>query len=104
MPRCLVKIQRLASLVFGYVFFEESRHLQEKQNIFFLYYKKKILLKKITLLCISIETVEVGFFVTGVETLQILGVELSTGGSTKSNLRSFQAFFTIYLSIITTNT
>jgi hypothetical protein len=38
---------------------------------------------------ISIETVEVAFFVTGLETLQILGVEMSTG-STESNVRSFE--------------
>jgi hypothetical protein len=30
---------------------------------------------------ISIETVEAAFFVTGLETLQILGVEMSTGDS-----------------------
>jgi hypothetical protein len=54
-------------------------------------------------LCISIETVEVAFFVTGLETLQILGGEMSTGGSTQSNVRSFEAFLTIYLSIITRN-
>jgi hypothetical protein len=48
-------------------------------------------------LCISIETVEVAFF-TGLETLQILGVEMSTG---ESNVRSFEAFITIYISIIT---
>jgi hypothetical protein len=30
---------------------------------------------------ISIEMVEVAFFVTGLKTLQILGVETSTGGS-----------------------
>jgi hypothetical protein len=29
---------------------------------------------------ISVETVEVAFFVTELETLQILGVEMSTGG------------------------
>jgi hypothetical protein len=54
-------------------------------------------------LCISIETVEVAFFVTVLETLQILGVEMSTGGSTESNVGSFEAFLTIYLSIITRN-
>jgi hypothetical protein len=43
--------------------------------------------------------VEVAFFVTGLETLQILGVEMSRGGSTESNVRSFEAFLTIYLSI-----
>jgi hypothetical protein len=42
------------------------------------------------------KTVEGAFFVTGLETLQILGVEMSTGGSTESNI-------TIYLSIITRN-
>jgi hypothetical protein len=41
------------------------------------------------------------FFVTGLETLQILGVEMST---TESNVRSFEAFLKIYLSIITRNT
>jgi hypothetical protein len=51
---------------------------------------------------ISIETVEVAFFVSGLETLQILGVEMSTG-STESNVRSCEAFLTIYLSIITLN-
>jgi hypothetical protein len=48
----------------------------------------------------------VAFFVTGVtglETLQIQGVEMSTGGSTESNVRSFEAFLTIYLSIIARN-
>jgi hypothetical protein len=58
---------------------------------------------KITPLCISKETVEVAFFVNGFETLQILGVEISTGDSTESNVRSFEAFLTIYLSIITGN-
>jgi hypothetical protein len=33
---------------------------------------------KIVPLCISMETVEEAFFVTGLETLQILGVEMST--------------------------
>jgi hypothetical protein len=33
---------------------------------------------KIAPLCIFIETVEMAFFVTGLETLQILGVEMST--------------------------
>jgi hypothetical protein len=47
--------------------------------------------------CICIKTVEVGFFVTRLDTLQILGVEMSTGGSTESNVRSFEAFLTIYL-------
>jgi hypothetical protein len=36
-------------------------------------------------LCISIETVKViFFFVSGVEILQVLGVEVSIGGSTES--------------------
>jgi hypothetical protein len=48
---------------------------------------------------ISIETVEVTFFVIGLETLQIQGVEMSTGGPTES----FEAFLTIYLSQITQN-
>jgi hypothetical protein len=59
---------------------------------------------KIARLCISIGTIEVAFFfVTGLETLQTLGVEMSTGagGSTESNVTSFVAFLTIYLSIIT---
>jgi hypothetical protein len=62
--------------------------------------KKSYIFKrsKIAPLCISIETVEVAFFVTGLETVQILGVEMSTGGSIESNVRSFEAFFTIYLS------
>jgi hypothetical protein len=34
-----------------------------------------------------------------VETFQILGVEMSTGGSTELNVRSFEAFLAIYLSI-----
>jgi hypothetical protein len=52
----------------------------------------------------NFETVEVVFFfVTGLETLQVLGVEMSTGGSTESNVRSFEAFLTIYLSIIITH-
>jgi hypothetical protein len=40
--------------------------------------KKKSIFKgsKIAPLCISIETVEVAFFVTGLEALQILGVEM----------------------------
>jgi hypothetical protein len=58
---------------------------------------------KIAPLCISIEAVEVAFFVTGLETLQVLEVEMSTGGSTDSNVRSFEAILTIYLSIITRN-
>jgi hypothetical protein len=74
-------------------------------NKYFLAYENIIIFKrsKIAALCISIETVEVVFFVTGLETLQILGVEMSTGGSTQSNVRSFEAFLTIYLSIITGN-
>jgi hypothetical protein len=56
---------------------------------------------KIYLFFVSIQTVEVALFVTGVETLQILGVEMSTGGSTESNVRSFEAFLTTYLSLIT---
>jgi hypothetical protein len=32
---------------------------------------------------IFIETVEVTFFVTGLETLQVLGVKMSTGSSTE---------------------
>jgi hypothetical protein len=45
----------------------------------------------------------VALFVTGVETLQILGVEMSTGGLTESNVRSFEAFLTTYeyISLIT---
>jgi hypothetical protein len=40
-------------------------------------------------LCISIETVNVAFFFqSGVETLQVLGVEVSTGASTELNVRS----------------
>jgi hypothetical protein len=33
------------------------------------------------------------FFVTGLETFQILGVEMSTGGTIESNVRAFEAFF-----------
>jgi hypothetical protein len=51
-------------------------------------------------LCISIETIEVDFFVTRLKTIQVLVVEMFTGGSTESNVRSFEAFLTIYLSII----
>jgi hypothetical protein len=58
---------------------------------------------KIAPLCITIETVEGAFFVTGLETLQVLGVEMFRSGSTESNVRSFEAFLTIYLSIITRN-
>jgi hypothetical protein len=43
-------------------------------------------------LLVSIAMVEVAFFVTGLETLQILGVEMSTDGSTESNVRSFEVF------------
>jgi hypothetical protein len=39
-------------------------------------------------LCVSIKTVEVAFFVTELQTLQILGVQ-----------KSFEAFLTIYLGI-----
>jgi hypothetical protein len=42
---------------------------------------------KIAALYISEETVEVAFFVTGLATLQIRGVEMS-----ESNVRSFKAF------------
>jgi hypothetical protein len=65
----------------------------------FVIFKRSI----IAPLYISIETVKVFFFATEFETLQILGIEMSTGGSTESNVRSFEAFFTIYLSIITRN-
>jgi hypothetical protein len=58
---------------------------------------------KIALLCISIETLKVAFFVKGVEILQVLGVEVSTGGSTESNVRSFEALLTDYLSITIVN-
>jgi hypothetical protein len=55
---------------------------------------------KIAPLCISVEMIDVAlFFVSGVEELQILGVDVSTGCSTESNVRSFEAFVTIYLSI-----
>jgi hypothetical protein len=49
-----------------------------------------------------IETVEVFFFffVTGLETLLIPGVEIFIGGSTESNVKSFEAFFTICLKIL----
>jgi hypothetical protein len=52
---------------------------------------------KIAALYISEETIEVAFFVKGLEILQIQGVEMSTGGSTESNVRSFEAFLMIYL-------
>jgi hypothetical protein len=61
------------------------------------YTKRKCL--RVSSLCISIKMV----FVTGLETLQILGGEMFTGGSTQPNVRSFEAFLTIYLSIITRN-
>jgi hypothetical protein len=41
---------------------------------------------------LSIETVKVAFFPGGVAILQILGVEVSTGGSTESNVRPFEEF------------
>jgi hypothetical protein len=43
------------------------------------------------------------FSVTELETLQVLGVEMSKGGSTESNVKSYEVFLTIYLSIITRN-
>jgi hypothetical protein len=69
----------------------------------FAYLRKYIMFKrsKIVPLCISIEMVEVAFFVTGLETLQIQAFEMSTGGSTESNVSSFEVFLTIYLSTIT---
>jgi hypothetical protein len=48
---------------------------------------------------IQIKTVKVAFFLSGVEVLQVIGVEVSIGGSTESNVTSFEAFVTIYLSI-----
>jgi hypothetical protein len=39
----------------------------------------------------SIEMVQVAFFLSGVEILQVLGVEVSIGGSTESNVKSFEA-------------
>jgi hypothetical protein len=63
-----------------YCNFREYQKLGHKSLIF----KRS----KIAPLCISIETVEVAFFVTGLETLQMLGIEMSTGGSTKSNVNS----------------
>jgi hypothetical protein len=63
-------------------------HLQVVENRAFVY---------------SIETVEVAFFVTGLETLHILGIKMPTNGSTGSNIRSFEVFLSIYLSIITPN-
>jgi hypothetical protein len=59
-------------------------HLQVVENRAFVY---------------SIETVEVAFF----ETLHILGIKMPTNGSTGSNIRSFEVFLSIYLSIITPN-
>jgi hypothetical protein len=47
----------------------------------------------------QIETVKVDFFLSGVEILQVIGVEVSIGDSTESNVTSFEAFVTIYLSI-----
>jgi hypothetical protein len=47
----------------------------------------------------STETVKMVFFLSEVEVLQVLGVEVSGGGSNESNVRSFEAFVTIYLSI-----
>jgi hypothetical protein len=41
---------------------------------------------------VSTKTVEVAFFVTGLERLQIQGVEMPTGGSTESNVRSLKHF------------
>jgi hypothetical protein len=49
------------------------------------------------------QAVEIALLCISVETLQVLEVEKSTGGSTKSNVRSFVGFLTIYLSIITRN-
>jgi hypothetical protein len=43
------------------------------------------------------------FFVSEVEILQVLGLEVSTGGLTESSVRSFEAFVTIYLSITIIN-
>jgi hypothetical protein len=42
---------------------------------------------------------KVSFFLSGVEILQVLEVEVSTGGSTELNVGSFEAFVAIYLSI-----
>jgi hypothetical protein len=36
------------------------------------------------------------FSVTELETLQVLGVEMSKGGSTESNVKSYEVFLTIY--------
>jgi hypothetical protein len=47
--------------------------------------------------CISVETIEQPSFVTGLETLQILGVEMSTGGSTESNVMSFLKHFSRFI-------
>jgi hypothetical protein len=58
---------------------------------------------KIAPLCISIETVKAAFFLSGVEVFQVLGVEVSRGGSTESNVRSFEAFVNIYSSITIIN-
>jgi hypothetical protein len=53
-----------------------SIYLQAVQNRAFVYLHR---------------AVEVAFFVTGLETLQILGVEMTTGDSTESNVRSFES-------------
>jgi hypothetical protein len=45
----------------------------------------------------------VAFSLSGVEVVQILEVEVSIGGATKSNVKSIEAFVTIYLSITTTS-
>jgi hypothetical protein len=58
---------------------------------------------KIAPLRISIEQVKVAFFLSGVEVLQVLGVKMSRGGSIESNVRSFELFVTIYLSITSIN-
>jgi hypothetical protein len=57
---------------------------------------------RITLLS-SREMVKWHFFLSGVEILRVLGIEVSTNGSTKSNVGSFEAFVTIYLSITIIN-
>jgi hypothetical protein len=57
---------------------------------------------KMAPLCISIETVKSGcfFFVSRVEILHVLGVEVSTGELDRVKCtRSFEAFVAIYLSI-----
>jgi hypothetical protein len=60
---------------------------------------RKSRMSKITSLCISIETVKAAFFSERSRNTSSLGVKVSTGGSTESNVRSFEAFVTIYLSI-----